>query len=68
VGDRGARRRGATEGLFGALFASADAAFRDLADRALLDDSLAEIPQRVALFGLTAGLVLAAAHVALSPH
>jgi hypothetical protein len=53
--------------LFGALFASADAAFRDLADRALPDVSLAETPQRVVLFGLTAGLVLAAAYVALSP-
>jgi two-component system, OmpR family, sensor histidine kinase BaeS len=53
--------------LFGALFASADAAFRDLADRALPDVALAEIPQRVVMFGLTAGLVLAAAYLALSP-
>ena len=52
--------------LFGALFASADAAFRDLADGVLPDVSLADIPQRVVLFGLTAGLVMAAAYVALS--
>ena len=53
--------------LFGALFASADAAFGELVNRLTPNLSVEVLPQRVVAFGLTAGLVLAAAYVALSP-
>jgi signal transduction histidine kinase len=53
--------------LFGALFASADAAFRDLVDRVLPEVSASDVPQRVVAFAFGAGLVLAGAYVAVSP-
>ncbi len=51
--------------VFGALFASADAAFRDLVGQIVPD--LDFLPARVFLFGLTAGLALAAAYLAANP-
>ncbi|WP_405980234.1 DUF4173 domain-containing protein [Streptomyces sp. NBC_00158] len=54
--------------VFGALFASADAAFADLLGELLPDVSVGEGPFRFLLFLLGAVLALAAARTAAAPH
>ncbi|WP_063749893.1 DUF4173 domain-containing protein [Streptomyces sp. C] len=54
--------------VFGALFASADAAFADLLGGLLPDVSVGEGPFRFLLFLLGAVLALAAARTAAAPH
>nr|WP_229873349.1 DUF4173 domain-containing protein [Streptomyces cirratus] len=54
--------------VFGALFASADAAFADLLGGLAPDVSLGEGPLRILLFGFGAVLALAGARTAAAPH
>ncbi|WP_405437983.1 DUF4173 domain-containing protein [Streptomyces avidinii] len=54
--------------LFGALFASADAAFADLLGDLMPDASFEDGPVRVVLFALGAVLALAAARTAAAPQ
>ncbi|MEU8436622.1 DUF4173 domain-containing protein [Streptomyces sp. NPDC029216] len=54
--------------VFGALFASADAAFADLLGGLLPDVSVGEGPLRILLFLAGAVLALAAARTAAAPH
>ncbi|WP_107475488.1 DUF4153 domain-containing protein [Streptomyces sp. Sge12] len=54
--------------LFGALFASADAAFADLLGDLMPDVSIEDGPVRVVLFALGAVLALAAARTAAAPQ
>ncbi|MFD8894772.1 DUF4153 domain-containing protein [Streptomyces sp. NPDC059566] len=54
--------------LFGALFASADAAFADLLGDLMPDVSIEDGPVRVVLFALGAILALAAARTAAAPQ
>ncbi len=54
--------------LFGALFASADAAFADLLGDLMPDASIEDGPVRVVLFALGAVLALAAARTAAAPQ
>jgi hypothetical protein len=53
--------------VFGALLASADAAFARLVELALPELRLGELPARLVLGGLVAGLVLGATHLAVAP-
>ncbi|MFI7503352.1 DUF4173 domain-containing protein [Streptomyces sp. NPDC049687] len=54
--------------VFGALFASADAAFADLLGQLSPDVSVGEGPLRIVLFLLGSVLALAAARTAAAPH
>ena len=54
-------------GVFGALLASADAAFARLVELALPELRLGELPARLVLGGLVTGLVLGAAYLAVAP-
>jgi hypothetical protein len=53
--------------VFGALLASADAAFARLVELALPELRLGELPARLVLGGLVTGLVLGASYLALAP-
>jgi hypothetical protein len=54
-------------GVFGALLASADAAFALLVELALPELPLGELPARLVLGGLVAALVLGASYLAVAP-
>ena len=54
-------------GVFGALLASADAAFARLLELALPELRLGELPARLVLGGLVTALVLGAAYLAVAP-
>jgi hypothetical protein len=54
-------------GVFGALLASADAAFARLAGYVVPDVQLGEVPGRVVLALVVAGVVLAACYLAVAP-
>lgn len=55
-------------GVFGALLASADAAFARLVELALPELRVGELPARLVLGGAVAALVLGAVHLAASPQ
>ncbi|MFI5534338.1 DUF4153 domain-containing protein [Kitasatospora sp. NPDC051853] len=54
--------------VFGALFASADAAVGELVDELVPSFDLGELPFRVFLFGVGVAVALAAAHLAAAPR
>lgn len=54
-------------GVFGALLASADAAFARLVELAVPELQLGQLPARLVLGGLVAGLVLGTSYLAVAP-